>query len=84
MLQWLYMYVAKVCYQCFICVFGRMLKCVYLDVAYISHICCMCFIWMLHMFAKVFKCFQEKNFKCFRNMLQVCVSNVSIVFGHML
>jgi hypothetical protein len=22
-------------------------KCVYLDVAYVSHICCKCFIWML-------------------------------------
>jgi hypothetical protein len=28
-------------------------KCVYLDVAYVSHICCMYFIWMLQMFAKV-------------------------------
>jgi hypothetical protein len=33
-------------------------KCVYLDVAYISHICCEYFIWMLRMFAVVFKCFQ--------------------------
>jgi hypothetical protein len=30
----------------------------YLDVAYVSHIRCMCFIWMLHMIAMVFKCFQ--------------------------
>jgi hypothetical protein len=25
-------------------------KCVYLDVVYVSHICCKCFIWMLCMF----------------------------------
>jgi hypothetical protein len=25
-------------------------KCVYPDVAYVSHTCCKCFIWMLHMF----------------------------------
>ena len=32
-------------------------KCVYLNVAYVSHICCMCFIWMLRMFAIVFRVF---------------------------
>ena len=32
-------------------------KCVYLDVTYVSHICCKCFIWMLRMFSMVFKCF---------------------------
>jgi hypothetical protein len=32
-------------------------KCVYLDVVYVSHICCKCFIWILRMFAMVFKCF---------------------------
>ena len=52
MLQWLYTYVAKVCFQCFICVFGCMLQvclsgcsiCVthmlqvfYLDVAYVCN-----------------------------------------------
>jgi len=31
-------------------------KCVYVDVIYVSHICCKCFIWMLRMFAIVFKC----------------------------
>jgi hypothetical protein len=30
-------------------------KCVYLDVAYVSHIYCKCFILMLCMFAMVFK-----------------------------
>jgi hypothetical protein len=33
-------------------------KYVYIDVAYVSHIRCMCFIWMLRMVAMVFKCFQ--------------------------
>ena len=32
-------------------------KCVYLDVAYVSHICCKCFVWMLCMFTVVFKRF---------------------------
>ena len=58
-------------------------KCVYLDVAFVSHVSCMCFIWMLRMFAKVFKYFQV-FFKCFRSMLQVCILNISVVFRHML
>jgi hypothetical protein len=32
-------------------------KCVWLDVAYVSHIYCKYFIWMLHMFHNGFKCF---------------------------
>ena len=32
-------------------------KCVYLDVAYVLHICCKCFIWMLHMFYNGFQMF---------------------------
>jgi hypothetical protein len=58
-------------------VFRRMLQVFYLDVAYISHICCKCFIWMLHMFAMVFKCFASvsdvccKSFNYFERMLQV-------------
>jgi hypothetical protein len=31
-------------------VFTHMFQVFYLDVAYVSHICCKCFIWMLHMF----------------------------------
>jgi hypothetical protein len=70
MLQWLSIYVAKrsvpnvssdVC-----------CKCVYLHVAYVSHICYKCFIWILGMFVMVFKCFSgvfasvsEAYFKCF-------------------
>jgi hypothetical protein len=33
-------------------------NCVYLDVAYVSHICCNYFIWIFRMFAMVFKCFR--------------------------
>jgi hypothetical protein len=40
-------------------VFSRR-NCVYLDVVYVSHICCMCFIRMLHMgyngFQVCFRC----------------------------
>ena len=43
-------------------------KCVYLDVAYVLSGCCV----SLQMFSGIF-------FKCYRNMLQVCVSNVSVV-----
>jgi hypothetical protein len=33
-------------------------KCIYLNVAYVSHIRYMCFIWLLYMVVMVFKCFQ--------------------------
>jgi hypothetical protein len=46
-------------------------NCVYLDVAYVSHICCKYFIWMLRIFAIVFKRFC----KCFRHMFK-CFSYV--------
>jgi hypothetical protein len=67
--------------------FGRMLQSVYLNIAYVSHICCMCFIWILRMFAMVFKYFQvifssvlEAAFNCFiclRRMLQVLHLDIS-------
>jgi hypothetical protein len=55
-------------------------KCVYLDVTYVSHICCKCFIWMLHMFCNSFSCdvFASVSgacFKCFIS-LQTYVANV--------
>jgi hypothetical protein len=68
MLQWLYIYVASVCPQCFICLFQT----------YVASV----FIWMLHMFhtyvasvlsrclrifAMVINCF----FKCFRCIFRV-------------
>jgi len=47
-------------------------KCVYLDVAYVSYICCKCFIWMLRMFYNGFQVFlgvftsvSDSCFKCF-------------------
>jgi hypothetical protein len=59
-------------------------KCVYLDVANVSYICCKCFIWILHMFcngfASVFRVFfasvLDTCFKCFI-CLQMYVANVS-------
>jgi hypothetical protein len=47
-------------------------KCVYLDVAYVSHISCMYFIWMLQWFLSIF-------FMCFRS-----ISSVSTAFRRML
>ena len=49
-------------------------KCVYLDVAYVSHICCNCFIWMLYMFAIVFQVFSRVF-----AYVQAHVSNVSSI-----
>jgi hypothetical protein len=54
----------------FICFSNACCKCVYLDVAYVSHICCECFIMILRMFvmvSSVFRCFCE----CFKRMFQV-------------
>jgi hypothetical protein len=53
-------------------------KCIYLDVAYVSHICCKCFIWM---------CYVYNGFKCFSDVLQMFqtyVSNVLFVLRRML
>jgi hypothetical protein len=49
-------------------------KCVYLDVACVLHICCTCFIWMLHMLAMAFKCFSGVS-----QVFQTYVVNVSSV-----
>jgi hypothetical protein len=56
---------------------------VYLEVTYVSYICCKCFIWMLHSCCKGFqvfhvffcKCVQTYVFKCFIR-LQTYVANV--------
>jgi hypothetical protein len=48
MLQWLYMYVASVCFRCFN-YFKRMLQVFYLKVAYVAlaiHACCNCMFQM--------------------------------------
>jgi hypothetical protein len=57
-------YVAMVVHACCMRLFSMFhlfldvcYKYVYLDVAYVSHVCCKCFTWILHMFAMVFKCF---------------------------
>jgi hypothetical protein len=75
MLQLFQRHVASVCFECFrcfrdmfhLCFPAACCKCVYLDVVYVSHIRCMCFIWMLRMVTMVFKCFQL-FFKCFKSM----------------
>ena len=56
----------------------RMLQAFYLDVAYVSRICCKCFIWKLHIVATAFKCFQSFC-KCSRRMLQVLHLDVTKV-----
>ena len=51
-------------------------KCVYLDVAYVSHIRCMCFIWMFAYGCNVFQVFFQ--------VFQKHVSSVSTTFRRML
>jgi hypothetical protein len=51
-------------------------KYIYLDVAYVLHICYKCFVWMLHMFAIVFH--------AFLHVFRTHVLNVSVVCIHML
>ena len=80
MLQWF----IHVCFKCLFPMFHLLFsdlccKCVYLDVAYFSHMCCKCFIWMLRMFAMVFKCFLV-----FLQVFQTHVSIVSSVSRRML
>ena len=86
MLQWLYMYVASVYLQCFICFSDVCCKCAYLDAAYVSHICCKSMfeifqpfqsyvaisIFMLQVATVLSRCCI-----CFTHMLQVYVLNVS-------
>jgi hypothetical protein len=70
-------YVAMVVHVCCKLLFSMFscfpdICCSYLDVAYVLHIYCTCFIWMLCMFYMVFKCFldvfasvSDAYFKCF-------------------
>jgi hypothetical protein len=46
-------------------------KYVYLDVIYVSHICCKCFIWMLHMFCNGFQVFFRYFCECFIRTFQM-------------
>jgi hypothetical protein len=66
---------ASVCSHYFICFLDICCKCVYLDIAYVSHICCKCFIWMLRMFVMIFK-----YFWMFLQVVQIHVSSVSSIF----
>jgi hypothetical protein len=78
MLQWLYMYVANFGFQCFIYFSRRMLQACYFDNAYVSHICCKCFLCCV-CFTMVFKCFlsvSDASFKCFI-YLQTYVASVA-------
>ena len=51
-------------------------KCVYLNVAYASHICCKYFIWMLRMFCN--------GFQVFLQVFHTHVPNVSSIFRRIL
>jgi hypothetical protein len=82
MLQWLYTYIAKVCYQYFICFFGRMLQVslsemlhlFYLNVAYV----CKGFQVFSGVFFQVFqKHVASVCFRCF-NCFQTYVVSVFI------
>ena len=61
----------KSLFQKFRLFLGHILQVFYLDVAYVSHICCKCFIWILHTLATACK--------CFRRMLQVLQTYVASV-----
>jgi hypothetical protein len=86
MLQLFQRHVASVCFECFRCFRGMFhlyspdacCKCVYLDVAYVLHIHCMCF-GCLRMVAMVLSVFQV-FFKYFRSVFL----SVSTTFRRML
>jgi hypothetical protein len=65
--------------------FRSSLQVFHLNVAYVLHVYCNYFIWMLHIFAMIFKCFVSvsdaccKCFSCFVRMLQVFYLDVSKV-----
>jgi hypothetical protein len=85
MLQWLYTYVTKVCYQCFICVFGHMLQMCLSG-------CCIYFTHMLHVFypdvayvCKGFQVFSGVFFQVFqKHVASVCFRCFQLFFTNML
>ena len=90
MLQWLYIYVASFCSQCFIYFFGRVLQvclfgcciCVYTYVTSILSGCCVCFTMVFkcfHVFLQVFQRHVSSVSSAFRRMLQVLHLDVSKV-----
>ena len=90
MLQLFLRHVESVCFECFRCFIGMFhlcfsdvcCKCVYLDVAYVSHIHCMCFIWILCMVVMVFKCF--RRFRCMLYLFHMDVAKVDQGMLHIL
>jgi hypothetical protein len=57
-------------------------KCVYLDITYVSHICCKCFICMLRMLAMVFKYFfASVSDTCFKYFICLQTYVASVVSG---
>jgi hypothetical protein len=89
MLQWLYTYVASVCFKCF-SYFKRMLQLFYLDIGYVAvaiHVCCKCMFECFTCFRPMLQVFHldvayvqtyvasiySKCFICFRRMLQMCL-----------
>jgi hypothetical protein len=61
-------------FQIFHLFFRRILQIFYLDVEYALHVCCKCFIWMLHVFGMAFKCFSGVL-----QVFQTYVASVSVV-----
>ena len=66
MLQWLYTYVAKVCFQCFICVLDVCCKCVLSG-------CCIRFTHMLQVFIRILRMFYN-GFQLFSRRFFASVS----------
>jgi hypothetical protein len=78
MLQWLYTYVASVCFKCF----KHMFQVFYLDIAYVAaaiHVCRKCMFQMFHLFQTYFTSVSSGCCICFRYMLQASIQNVSSV-----
>jgi hypothetical protein len=86
MLQWLYTYVAKVCSQCFICVFGRIVASVFIYMLHTFHTYVasvlseyyVCLQWFLSLFHVFQKHILSVSF-VLRRMLQVLHLDVSKV-----
>jgi hypothetical protein len=76
MLQLCQRHVASIRFECFKCFRGifhlcfpdACYKCVYLDIAYVSHIRYMCFIWMFASDCNGFQVFFMCFFICFISM----------------
>jgi hypothetical protein len=67
------------CFPMFRLFFKNVASVFILDVAYISRICCKCFILILHMLAPTFQVFSDVL-----QVFQTYVASVSAVFRHVL